>query len=156
MGDQSSTYPRWDGIDDIGSGYGSSIVGSTETQKTSLSNQAWQVSFRWWKFSSMRCHIYGEHKKVKDALSLEPTKGSEWDSFHGNGKMLSEVRLRHCNLDIRVTKRFIRNNNMLWWFIEGVIKIDIEFFYPMTHYYKMRHWSMPKIAKNLSLFTARG
>ena len=24
------------------------------------------------------------------------------------------------------------------------------------HYYRMRHWSMPKMAKNLGLFAARG
>ena len=40
MGVQSSTYLRRDGIDDIGSGYGTSTVDTTETQKTSLLNKA--------------------------------------------------------------------------------------------------------------------
>jgi len=27
---------------------------------------------------------------------------------------------------------------------------------PSDHYYRMRHWSMPKIAKNLRFFAVRG
>ena len=45
MGVQSLAYLRRDDIDDIGSGYGTATVDSTETQKTSLLNKAWQVSF---------------------------------------------------------------------------------------------------------------
>ena len=44
---------------------------------------------------------------------------------------------------------------------ETVIRIDSYpaggLFLALTqHYYRMRHWSMPKMAKNLGLFAARG